>query len=186
MQPWDPPPAPTKGDDSAGLTFEWAGRFMSQWEHVEFRLSLLYSTFTGHSNSAEKVQEYGLGKIFRERLQNLRRCASKFFIANSDQELEAVFQHICVATEGFSERRNEIAHAVVFPSIFLPSFIEDRIGNHDRWALAPPYYAVRNFNPEGLPKYAYTSRELNQLVIRLNVLQKDIEVFQETLQNTAS
>jgi hypothetical protein len=63
--PWDPQPAPTRGDDSPGLTFEWAGRAISQWEHIEFQLALLYSVFAGSPNNGKTVQEYGAGRIFR-------------------------------------------------------------------------------------------------------------------------
>jgi hypothetical protein len=180
-KPWDPLPAPTKGDDAPGLTFEWAGRAISRWEQIEFQLALLYSTFVGRPNNGKAVQEYGAGRIFRERLQLLRRRGEEYFMTQSDQALEADFKNICIAAEGFADRRNEVAQGVVSPSIFLPSFREDRLGNVDRWALAPPHFAVRNFNAEGFPKYAYTSRELNELVMRLGALQEQIEAFRAKL-----
>jgi hypothetical protein len=181
--PWDPFPSPRRGDDSAAQTFEWAGRVISQWVHIEFQLGLLYSVLAGRPNHAATVREYGAaGKIFRERLRHLRRTANHFFVANCHQELEAEFHQICLASEGFADRRNEVAHAVVFPSVFLPSFVEDRRqARLERWALAPPYFEGRQFNTEDFPAYAYTSRELNELVIRLIALQKRIESFSVAL-----
>src|ERR1700677_4645433 len=167
--PWDPFPPPRRGDDSDAKTFEWAGRVISQWVHIEFQLGLLYSVFAGRPNHAATVREYGAaGKIFRERLRYLRQTADRYFVANCRQDLEADFHQICAASEGFADRRNEVAHAVVFPSVFLPSFVEDRRHGHlERWALAPPHFEARKFNAEDFPLYAYTSRELNELVIRL-------------------
>jgi hypothetical protein len=184
VNPWDPQPSPTRGDDAPGLTFEWAGRAISQWEHIEFQLALLYSVFAGRPNNAKTVQEYGVGRIFRERMQLLRRSGSDYFIATPNQGFEGELEAICAAAQGFADRRNEVAHGVVFPSIFLPSFLEDRIGNFERWALVPPHFAVRNFNAEGFPTYAYTSRELNILVARLGALHKQIEAFQARLRPT--
>jgi hypothetical protein len=75
---------------------------------------------------------------------------------------------------------------VVFPSIFLPSFIEDRVGGFDgRWALAPPYYSLKDFDGQDFPKYAYTSRELNTLVIRLAEFKKQIEELEIKLLGVA-
>jgi hypothetical protein len=180
--PWAPFPLPRQGDDSAAKTFEWAGRVISQWVHIEFQLGLLYSVFVGRPNHAATVREYGAGKIFRERLQYLRQAADRYFVTNCRQDLEANFHQICAAAEGFSDRRNEVAHAVVFPSVFLPSFVEDRRDGHlERWALAPLYFEAKKFDAEDFPLYAYTSRELNELVIRLNALQKQIESFSAIL-----
>lgn len=178
--PWDPFPLPTRGDDTSSLTFEWVGRVISQWVHIEFQLGLLYSAMAGRPNHGETVREYGLaGRIFRERLLSLRQMADRFFVAAPCQKLEAEFRYICLAAEGFADRRNEVAHAVVFPSVFLASFVKDRVDGHlERWALAPPYFESKKFDTQGFPKYAYTSRELNTLVIRLGALRQQIEVLQ--------
>jgi hypothetical protein len=70
------------------------------------------------------------------------------------QGLETEFHDLCVAAEGFANRRNKVAHSVVFPSVFLPSFVEDRVGGFDgRWALAPPYYSIKDFDDRDLPNF---------------------------------
>jgi hypothetical protein len=174
--PWDPLPPPRRGDDSAGATHEWLGRVVGQWVHVEFQLGLLYSVLVGRPRNGEAIREFGVGVTFNKRLNCLRSAATRFFEEKDLQGLEDQFQTICVAAKGFAKRRNEVAHSVVFPSIFLPSFIEDRVGGFDgRWALAPPYYSLKDFDDQDFPKYAYTSRELNALVIRLAEFKKQIE-----------
>ena len=153
LNPWDPFPLPRRGDDSASVTHEWFGRAIGQWVHVEFQMALLYSVFVRRPRHAEAVKEFGVGATFKQRLDRLRSKASTFFDGKDLPTLKCEFQAICEAAEGFAKRRNEIAHAVVFPSVFLPSFVEDRIGGYDgRWALAPPYYSLKDFDDQGFPK----------------------------------
>jgi len=167
---------PRRGDDSASITHEWLGRVIGQWVHVEFQLSLLYSVFVGRPRNGEAIREFGAGVTFKQRLDLLRNAAKRLFVAGDFRELETEFRTICVAAEGFAKRRNEVAHSVVFPSIFLPSFVEDRVGGFDgRWALAPPYYSIKDFDDRDFPKYAYTSRELNALVVCLAEFKGQIE-----------
>ncbi|WP_159009334.1 hypothetical protein [Bradyrhizobium sp. S69] len=184
--PWDPPPLPRHGDDSASVTHEWFGRAVGQWVHVEFQLALLYSLFVGRPRHGEAVKEFGAGVTFRQRLDRLRSKAERFFAGRELKRLETEFQAICVAAEGFARRRNEVAHSVVFPSVFLPSFVEDRLGGFDgRWALAPPYYSLKDFDDQGFPKYAYTSRQLNALVNRFAEFKKRIEDLEVELLDEA-
>ncbi|WP_342710033.1 hypothetical protein AAFG13_37565 [Bradyrhizobium sp. B124] len=71
---------------------------------------------------------------------------------------------------------------MVFPSVFLPSFIEDRVSGFDqRWALAPPYYSLKDFDDQGFPKYAYTSRELSVLVDRFAEFKRRMENLETAL-----
>jgi hypothetical protein len=64
--PWDSLPYPKRGDDDDRWTFEWAGRVISQWEHIEFQLGLLYTIFAGVPYNGQTIKEYGAGKIFRD------------------------------------------------------------------------------------------------------------------------
>jgi hypothetical protein len=179
--PWDSFPLPRCGDDSASTTHEWFGRAVGQWVHVEFQMALLYSLFVGSPRRGEAVKEFGAGVTFKQRLDRLRSKAAGFFEGRDLQAFRTEFEAVCVAAEGFAKRRNEIAHSVVFPSLFLPSFIEDRIGGFDRWALAPPYYSLKDFDDQGFPKYAYTSRELNALVDRFAEFKRRIENLETAL-----
>jgi hypothetical protein len=155
---------------------------VGQWVHVEFQLALLYSVFVGRPRNGEAITEFGAGATFKQRLDRLRSGAAVFFATKDLQGLQDEFRIICVAAEGFAKRRNEVAHSVVFPSIFLPSFVEDRVEGFDkRWALAPPYYSLKDFDERDFSKYAYTSRELNALVIRFAEFKKRIEELEARL-----
>jgi ATP-dependent Clp protease protease subunit len=178
--PWDQPSIPQHGEANDSVLFEWVGRLISQWEHVEFNLSRLYTVFAGNPDDGETLREYGKGTIFRERLRGLRECANRYFIVNPDQYLESEFDAICIAAEGFSGRRNEVAHGVSFPTRLLP-FFRDRNARKDRWAITPPYFALRNFDQGGYAKYGYTSIELNQLVLRMGALLIRVGTFRDAM-----
>ena len=97
--PWDQPPIPQHGDANDGVLFEWVGRFISQWEHVEYNLSRLYTVFAGNPDDGETLREYGRGRIFKERIRELREAANRYFISHPAQELEAEFDAICIAAD---------------------------------------------------------------------------------------
>src|SRR5258708_313061 len=102
--PWDQPPPPRRGDDSAGATHEWLGRVVGQWVHVEFQLGLLYTVLVGRPRDGEAIREFGVGVTFKQRLDRLRSTAKRFFAARDLKGLEAQFGTICVAAEGFAQR----------------------------------------------------------------------------------
>lgn len=178
--PWDQPAIPQHGDANDSVLFEWVGRFISQWEHVEFNLSRLYTVFAGNPDDGESLREYGRGAIFKERLRGLRECANRYFMAYPNQALEAEFDALSIAAEGFSGRRNEVAHGVSFPTRLLP-FFQDRTATRDRWAITPPYFALRNYDQSGYAKYGYTSHGLNELVLRMGALLIRMETFRKEM-----
>lgn len=177
---WDRPPRPAQGDANDGILFEWVGRVMSQWEHVEWQLSLLYAVVAGNPNGDSEIQQYGNGTIFKERLRNLRQKAAQYFIQKCDQTLEAEFDEICTWAEGFADRRNDVAHAVVFPAAFLP-FFKDPPGTKT-WILMPPYYLGRRYQHTGFAEFFYSSQELNRLILTLGYLHNRIGALRETLE----
>jgi hypothetical protein len=178
--PWDPLPVPKHGDRNDGTLFEWVGRLMSQWEHLEFNLSRLYTVFAGSPDDGSTLREYGKGSIFKEKLKSLRECANKYFIANPHQDLEAEFDCLCIIAEGYASRRNEVAHGVSFPTRLLP-FFQDKNARPDRWAITPPYFLSRSYDQAGYAKYAYTSQELNHYVLQIGMLLVRIRTFMDAL-----
>jgi hypothetical protein len=167
--PWDIE-LPVVPDEADTLTFEWVGRACSNWEAAEFRLSILYSVFAG-GPLGKVMQDYGAGRIFRERLAKLKAKAETHFSRHPNQDIEGKFHQVTVAAEGFSERRNEIAHGIVFnvASLRLPSnLIKLRPRKATQFALLPPYYAVRNHAP--LPLYAYSAPTLRRMCNSFRVL----------------
>ena len=83
--PWDAPPSPKRGDFDDSLTYAGIGRVISHWEMLEYRLAVLYSTFSGKPDNFRLIREYGEPNIFRLRFEALARRAEDYFQAHSNQ-----------------------------------------------------------------------------------------------------
>ncbi len=147
---WDVPPLPTIGDDDEEATYAGVGRVTSQWEAIEFQFSRLYSIFVGKPD--EEMRAYGAGRIFRERSKILAEAARDYFIRNPDQELEGQLHALTIRAEGFSDRRNEIAHGIVFQLQRLSFFREQMdpsVRGKFQWGLIPPYHTSQKHAADG-------------------------------------
>lgn len=161
---WDRPPAPRKGDTIDTATYVGVGRVVSRWESVEFDLSRLYSLFVGDSDGPA-MQTYGEPSIFRDRLARLDEGADRYFAARPSQEHEGTLAALRSNAEGFSARRNEIAHGIVFNLRGL-SYFDNMFGpgESEQYAVIPPLYALRfHCRDSGEPTYVYTSFELSTI-----------------------
>lgn len=174
--PWNSYPLPTTYDEDDRVTYEAVGRVISSWESVEFELARLYSGFVGDPDG-DALQAYGLPRIFHDRLEHLKKAAAAHFVQRPNQYHEGASQHIQVKAEGFSFRRNEVAHGIVMPVSSL-SFISQRATNQTApfFAVLPPYYTIRR-HTEGMPRYAYTRVELNDLSRKLISLVEEIQAL---------
>jgi len=181
--PWDPFPFPTHGDSDDRITYEGVGRVLSQWEAIEFRLAQIYSVFVGDPNG-DALKRYGAGRIFRDRFTALQTASEPYFIKRPNQELEAQLKCLGNAATGFADRRNDVAHGMVYPVNELTSFT-DRFGsspNTPQHALIPPLYLARKHGADGLPTYAYCYAELRSLEARLIILVDQMGQFFRALQ----
>jgi hypothetical protein len=163
-KPWDVPPFPTKGDDTDDSTYAGVGRVLSRWEEVEVSLTHIYAAFLGRPHDPKAHRSYmGDGRIFSDRLNNLRSVAGKFFVKNPNQKDEANLDGILDTAQRFSERRNEVSHGIVRPIQWYKTLSSgDSIGL--QFVLVPPHYNWRKFNKDNSrPSFAYTSVELLSL-----------------------
>lgn len=176
--PWDRPPFPTSCDDNPDTTFNAVGRVMTHWETVEFELARLYSLLVG-APDGPALHQYGAGRIFRDRLVALRQAAGKHFVQRPHQAWEAQFDFVAVRAEGFSDRRNDVAHGVVFEVSGI-TFFRERVGlskgGNQQFLLIPPIYA-RRWHDGGLPIFCYGSHEMIALHGQLRDLWSDIDAF---------
>jgi hypothetical protein len=181
LNPWDRPPHPIHGDTNESILFEWVGRLMSQWEHIEWQLARVNAIFVGGPDEYRAIQEYGRGTIFRERLRLLGGNARVLFCRKPNQNLEGEFNAICTVTQGFADRRNEVAHGVVVATKMFSRFKDPPSPHPDRYGLFPPYSMIRNYDQDGFPNYAYTSVELNMFVSKLGSVYIRIGTFYASL-----
>jgi hypothetical protein len=166
--PWDPFPFPTIGDFDEAKTYEGVGRVMDRWENLEFGLARIYSIFVNDPDG-EALTAYGKGRIFRDRITELRKAGEAYFRSEPHQTHEGTFDAICAAAEGFAGRRNEVAHGVVFFVNNLPGIRKrfDLRDDRKQFLLIPPLFAHRNHGPDGLPSWGYAFEELWELMARM-------------------
>ena len=158
------------------------GKVTSQWERVEFELSRLYSIFVGKPNDA--MQEYGKGRIFRERACAFVESAEAYFINHPNQELEGRLHCLMCLAQGYADRRNEVAHGIVFDIqgiTFFAERMEPEARSKPQFAIIPPYQTLRKHDEDGAPKYAYTSEEMLNLRAKLFNLEEKISEFRKVL-----
>jgi hypothetical protein len=179
---WDRPPLPRRGDPHEDITFSYVGRVVTAWEAVEFELSRLYTWFRGSLDDTSLMRDYGAGRIFRERAERLNAAAEKFFISQPSQEVERQFFDLLLQTKGYAERRNDIAHGMVFQIDHISHFRRRMKIKHlgqDHFAVIPPLYANRFHNEAGLPSFAYTSVEMSRLISRFSRIRSHAKEFRK-------
>lgn len=177
---WDRPPLTSNGDAEESVTYEYVGRVLSEWESLEFELSRLYRFFVGGTDEIEHLREYGAGRIFRDRAKLLADKAKPYFIQRCDQQREGDLDELIAAAIGHADRRNDIAHGIVFRisglTLFRQRIRYDRL-HRDHYAVVPTLYALRFHTPDGLPEYAYASTEMKRIASRILNLRKQVEKF---------
>ena len=167
--PWDRPPIPKRGNRSDKTLFEALGRTLNAWEEIEISMSHLYAAFSVYDRfDGTATHAYGVPANFRDRMTLLQRAADLHFIAHPNQEVEGEFHRLMRFAEGYSARRNDIAHSRASQIVWaLPmpdtaaEFVEIR--DREEWCLIPPFFRAKKFTPDRRPTYAFTSRELNEL-----------------------
>jgi hypothetical protein len=179
-KPWDPPPLPRNGDAIPDKTFAYVGFTMSRWESLEFELSRLHSLFLGALDETDAMRDYGKGRIFPERLDTLTKAAAPHFYSHPSQKSEGQFDEVLEQARLFADRRNDVAHGIVFRIDQITYFreqIKPQLLKREHYALIPPLYALKPHRATGLPSYAYTSASMDRLSHRLMKLQMRIRAL---------
>ena len=183
--PWDIPAFPNKADTDDSATFAGVGRVLTEWELVEFVFGTIYRVFRGDL-TLKLVHEYGaLGEVFIRRYPRLKAESDSYFARCPNQSIERQFYKLLERAIGYSGRRNDVAHGIVF-AVQETSYFKIRLGQFpphtNLWLLVPPAYALEKHNGTVRPLYAYSSTELNALAKNLNDLSSDLQAFRDVLQ----
>lgn len=171
-----------RGDEDQDETLRGVGLVMSSWEGVELELAILYSCFVGDPKG-RSVMQYGSGRIFRDRIDGLNRAASRYFISNCNQDAEGALSYIVDEAISASDRRNDVAHGIVFRVDLMTHFrhqIPVSLLNREHYAVIPPIYSVRK-HAGGLPNYAYRSRDMIEIAQQLYTLRRHVVAFENRL-----
>jgi hypothetical protein len=177
LKPWDVPPLPRNGDAIPDKTFAYVGFFMSRWESLEFELSRLHSHFLGALDETEAMRAYGSGRIFPDRIAILKRAADAHFRTSPNQKREGQFDGLLTEARGYADRRNEIAHGIVFrisEITFFRERLKPQLLHREHWALIPPLYASKAHRHSGIPGYGYAATAMDRLAQRVMNLQSRI------------
>jgi hypothetical protein len=163
------PHLPDTGDQLPGQTHEAVGEFIHCWESVEYDLSRTFSATMGRPDG-RLIPFYGEnGRIFKERMKLLKIAIDHEFVVRPHQEREAQFDSLVEATSWYSDRRNEIAHSVVYDLMALPRFSKRQEGRPLRphYFAMPPLYAFTKLESyrqaKHSPPYALSSVEIHVL-----------------------
>lgn len=186
--PWDVPPLPDRGNEDADSIYMMVGKCLSQWEEVELELSRLYALYLGRGVSLSAMLEYGEPRIFDQRLQNLKRAAENFFTRSPNQAIEGEFDRLAERSRRFADRRNDIAHSIVRPLQWFrprPPILDPLVGEPSEYALVPPYYTSRKFDPNNLPKYAYIAEMLTEFFLHFHELSAELASLHERVSRAA-
>lgn len=178
LGPWDAPNSFDRGDSDYNDVLSSVGRVMSCWENVEFALARVYSCLCGDPDGPS-VQQYGVVQVFSARLQSSAEAACRYFIAHPDQMAEGDLFELRRHALAASARRNDVAHGIVFQVDALTHFrnqIPVNLLNRPHFALIPPLYLLRK-HLDGLPTFAYRSRDMAILCNRLIDLTGAIEGY---------
>jgi hypothetical protein len=168
-KPWDRPLWPSKGDDNMDTLYAAVGRALSQWERYEAHLAMLFSALVTGMETDIARRAYCAVRTFEGRAEMLRAASEAYFFTYPDTGLQERFKVVIKEAKLFSERRNEITHAVldhwqpnppVYPLLQEPS-----------WGLFPTAATFKNRSFEkNSPEYCYTSVEINRLYDEFNRL----------------
>lgn len=190
--PWDAPPLPATGDVDLAKLYQSVGEALSQWEHLEGHLAMIFAILVGSLDMTEPaVMAYGTVVSFNGRSDMIRAAMTGFLVRKPDARLEEELREIMKLAKNFSARRNEIAHGIVSP--YVPPGANLVSGA----VLFPAFYAsnkrIIETTQAGIvpfkmsPKYAYTAREIERLKIEFgNVTVRAARALQDLFTHARS
>jgi hypothetical protein len=134
--PWDIRPPAEKGDSDDRLIFYAVGRALTEWEQVENTCAQLFAIFVSatyrQAYQAPAVRAYGCIVGVKSRSAMLREAGRAYFARHKAKaQYEKQVGDLIKEYIAFSDRRNEIAHAVVSKDSSSQKEIQRAVGD---WA----------------------------------------------------
>lgn len=151
--PWEPPKPSPRGDSKPTPIYTAVGMALSSWERVEHDLADMFAIFTGSVrglvNDDPAIRAYGTIISYKQRIQVLEAAAKAYFARNKRSGLERSFKILLKKCNGWSDRRNDIAHGIV---LRLPDY------NYRLW---PALYNSKKYplNTNG-PVFIYRASQI--------------------------
>lgn len=162
-------------DGEAGIVYYAVGKALSTWEALEFEMSIFYFYFNENKPNLTDIDEFGSKfRITSERLNAVANSATKYFIKNPNQEIEAEFENILKRIKDMSIERHRIAHGI------LTIVAKPRYSKHHK-------LGVDIFNPFeteyrlGAPWYALRRLKTHQHGISVDEIREKEKIFSQIL-----
>lgn len=172
-----------QGDANKDETYAGVGRVLSSWESVEFELSRLLAALMEEPDDPRVLQFYGTGRILQNRLDWVRIAADHHFMTSPNQNHEGDFDLLMEDLSSAADRRNEVAHGVVYEistSKNLTKHMDPIPDGQDAHVLMPPFYSFRRFEGD-TPTFMYARSDLKKLSVQILNLQMRIRPFRHRL-----
>lgn len=190
--PWDPPPFPKHGNRTGAPLFEAIGRALIAWEELETTIAHLFAALKGKSLFDKEANNfYGEPYNFRDRLRGLEQAGRQYFTKYPNQSLEGDLAWIIRYADGYSRRRNDVAHGVVrlLHVILDPS--QTLLSGPAEFCLVPPHFREAKFVTPDMPVIILTSREIRRfengfwsIVAKAHLLGSAVELPKHALRRT--
>lgn len=156
---------------------------MSAWESVEFELARILAALIGQPDDPRIIQFYGSGRIFQDRLNFVKIAADHHFMVSPNQDFEGDFELLAQDLTLAADRRNEVAHSVVYDvagSNYLTGKARPAAKGVASYVMLPPFYAYKRHTTGG-PTFAYSSKEAIKLARQILSLQMRARPFRHRL-----
>jgi hypothetical protein len=176
-KPWDLPTPLNNGDDTAEPLFTAVGRALSNWEHVENQLANLFVVLVGakvtRDMPAPAARAYGTILSFQSRLAMLEAAARAFFLSHPKiGEEQKLWSDLSKQLDGFSSRRNDIAHGSV----------EARSRNHAWVLLDAGAIRFEKVPHWGAPAYRLTAEQVSSFAKQFAELADSVHYLRYVIQ----
>lgn len=157
-KPWDILPRPASGGTEDDIHLR-VGRALSEWERLEYRLSLIYCDLVSPKRmSLPAMRSFGSGPTSFTRLEMLKEAVAVYDFGRDEADLKKRLLDFIREVVNFAKRRNDIAHGVTVN----PKIDGARVGH----VLMPAFYNAKRFDPKNMFKadYMFGLAELDHYV----------------------
>jgi hypothetical protein len=177
-KPWDRPEPIEPGDATPEPLYTAVGKALSNWEKIENQLANLFASFVGAQikwRPAPAVRAYGTIVSFKSRAAMLDAAAKAYFHSRPKLGVDDRWRDLLRELEGFSDRRNDIAHGIV--EALYRQENESKI----EYFLMPGLYVSKKYPTDEPPAYWFTSAQVLQLAEQFSDLAASVRFLRFAL-----
>lgn len=166
-----------EGNKAARPLYEAIGRAVSNWEGVEVASLVLFKSLV---SDTMRINHYAKTFRVRERVRQLTEAVDGCTMLGQVLSREA--HELIGAYQGWSERRNDVAHGYVTP-MWSPDYSKDDAPivktfslcpshtNPSKWLNSEPFYNMNASEVRGFAKeFALLDKQFQSLAARISVV----------------